>query len=182
MYCTQWTWFQDLSLALKVKVSLSRGNYEVVIYSWTNVKPSFYCEKNQESKYKYELTPGSFARILWLWTRSTYQILWLRVCILVFVIGYAMRIYSASYCIVIFGLSAVPYFSTWELKDIIFGGKNLLNIKFILIFSTNFAWKISNLRIIQRDFLCKILIKLKFSWQIFEKKKQSQYQIKWKSV
>jgi hypothetical protein len=135
MYCTQWTWLQDKPLVLKVKVLLSRGKCEVVIYSWTNVKPSFYCEKNQESKYKYELTPGTFARIMWPWTRDKYQILWLCVCILVFVILYAMRIYSASYFIVIFGLSGCTILFHMRIERHDFRRETVIEYKIVFWFS-----------------------------------------------
>jgi hypothetical protein len=64
-----------------------------------------------------------------------------------------------------------------------FSGKKLLNIKCVLMFSANFVWKISHskmnwMRYDKKSILvftystrcsCKILMKLEFSQQIFEK-------------
>ena len=92
--------------------------------------------------------------------------------------------------------SSTSEFSTLSHKRCSFREKTLLNKMYVFIFSTTFIWNIShskrnltrycqkcrNFFIWSTRYSCQILMKLKFSWQSFEKKAQIWRLIKIRAV
>ena len=117
----------------------------------------------------------------WISSTKKKQILCLRVYILVLVIGYGKRIFSAPYFIVICGLSGCTIFLPHEnYKGHDFRGKKYGIEKCVLIFLTNLPWKICLFKDYTARISFKILMNLNFILTDF--RKTVKYQISWKSV